>query len=170
MVLDVVESHLYRRHPEVVRTEIEHWQTQLLHKIPSNQAPVVACVVKHQDGVTPPVEILRVKVLTKLHQEEPKGMPIGLAAVHSVQELTSAGQSSYDIHTLDALSRGHLVLLTLLLPTPLPMVSVADAALIYVHDADSSMEGFDEPRSCKLPLKLGRRVVLKRLDRLHLTI
>ena len=30
------------------------------------------------------MEILRVKVLTKLHQKEPKGMSISLTTVHSV--------------------------------------------------------------------------------------
>ena len=35
MVLDEVESHLYRGHSEVVRAKIEYWQMQLLHDISS---------------------------------------------------------------------------------------------------------------------------------------
>ena len=47
MVLDEVESHLYRGHSEVVRAEIEYWQMQLLHDISSYYTSMIACIIQH---------------------------------------------------------------------------------------------------------------------------
>ena len=46
MVLDIVESHLYRSYPEVVRTEIEHWQIKFLHNVSRYYTSVIACIIQ----------------------------------------------------------------------------------------------------------------------------
>ena len=137
MTLDVVEGHLHRSHPEVVRTHVEHWQSQLLYDVPRDGASVVASIVHHEDGVLPPVVILRVKVLAELHQEEPEGGAVGLAAVSGVQELARAGQCCYEIHTLWTQGSGHLVLPALLQPATLAFVGGVYHTLINIHDTDS---------------------------------
>ena len=170
MALDVVEGHLHRSHPEVVRTHVEHWQSQLLYDVPRDGASVVASIVHHEDGALPPVVVLRVKVLTELHQEEPEGGAVGLAAVSGVQELARAGQRCYEIHTLRTQGSGHLVLPALLQPATLAFVGGVDHTLVDVHDADSPVEGVNEPCRRKLPLILGGREILEQLDRLHLAV
>ena len=47
MVLDEVEGHLYRGHPEVVRAKIEDWQMQLLHDISSYDTSMITCIIQH---------------------------------------------------------------------------------------------------------------------------
>ena len=137
MTLDVVEGHLHRSHPEVVRTHVEHWQSQLLYDVPRDGASVVASIVHHEDGALPPVVVLRVKVLAELHQEEPEGGAVGLAAVSGVQELARVGQRCYEIHTLRTQGSGHLVLPALLQPPTLAFVCGVDHTLVDVHDTDS---------------------------------
>ena len=121
----------------MVRTHVEHWQSQLLYDVPRDGASVVASIVHHEDGALPPVVVLRVKVLTELHQEEPEGGAVGLAAVSGVQELARAGQRCYEIHTLRTQGSGHLVLPALLQPPTLAFVCGVDHTLVDFNDADS---------------------------------
>ena len=121
----------------MVRTHVEHWQSQLLYDVPRDGASVVASIVHHEDGALPPVVVLRVKVLAELHQEEPEGGAVGLAAVSGVQELARAGQRCYEIHTLRTQGSGHLVLPALLQPPTLAFVCGVDHTLVDVHDTDS---------------------------------
>ena len=46
MVIDIVESHLYRSHPEVVRAKIEHWQMKFLHYVPHYHTSMIACIIQ----------------------------------------------------------------------------------------------------------------------------
>ena len=137
MTLDVVEGHLHRSHPEVVRTHVEHWQSQLLYNVSRDSASVVACIVHHEDDALLPVVVLGVIVLAELHQEEPEGGAVGLATVYSVKEFTCAGQCCNEIHTLRTQGSGHLVLPALLQPATLAFVGGVDYTLINIHDTDS---------------------------------
>ena len=121
----------------MVRTHVEHWQSQLLYDVPRDSASVIASIVYHEDGVLPPVVILRVKVLAELHQEESEGGAVGLATVYGVKEFTCAGQCCNEIHTLRTQGSGHLVLPALLQPPTLAFVCGVDHTLVDVHDAES---------------------------------
>ena len=154
----------------MVRTHVEHWQSQLLYDVPRDGASVVASIVHHEDGALPPVVVLRVKVLAELHQEESEGGAVGLATVYGVKEFTCAGQCCNEIHTLRTQGSGHLVLPALLQPATLAFVGGVNHTLVDVNDTDLSVEGVNEPCSRKLSLILGGREILEQLDRLHLAV
>jgi hypothetical protein len=121
---------------------------------------VVGGVVKHDDCLLPPLYILGVKIVTELEKKQTEGTTIGLAAVHSKQDLPSTAESGNDIHTLQPLVLGDQVPLPSREPSSLPMVSKLDHRFVDIDDPLVTVEQFDKLACSKLSLEFGRGVVL----------
>ena len=130
VVLHIVEEHLHRRQAEVIGPEVEHRKTKLIHHPPCRHTPVVVRIVKHDDRALAPANVLTIKVLHELHEEQAEGLTVGDAAVHSVPDLPAAAYGRNEIDPLGADIARDLVAASLGHPAALAVVRPLDHRLI----------------------------------------
>ena len=168
--LDIVEQHLNRGHAEVVGTQVEDRESQLVHYLLGFNSSMVGGVVQHDHSVLPPVDVKRVKMSAELKKEEAEGLTVGLPTVSSIPDLACAAHGCNDVDPFQALASCDQVLLRLHDPASLPTISVLDHRLIYVDDSITCSQRFNELGGGELPLILGLVVVVDVLDWLHQAI
>ncbi len=130
VVLHIVEEHLHRRQAEVIGPEVEHRKTKLIHHPPCRHTPVVVRIVKHDDRALAPANVLSIKVLHELHEEQAEGLTVGDATVHSVPDLPAAAYARNEVDPLGAYIARDLVAASLGHPAALAVVSPLDHRLI----------------------------------------
>jgi len=131
---------------------------------------MVGCIVHHEDSCPPPLSILGIKMRTQLGQEESVSMLVGNTNVHSVEQLASTTECSYQVNAIQSSGSGHLILLVLAHPPMLAMICIPDYWLVDVNDSVASVHNLNELGSSELPLEFGSCIVLDDLDWFDLTI
>ena len=91
MAFDIVVSHLHWCHAEVIWSKEQHRDLQIFIQWHSLSCTVEDRIVHHEYSSKAPVGILMVKVTDKFHDEETKGIAVGVTTVHSEQELSTSG-------------------------------------------------------------------------------
>lgn len=97
MVLDEVEGHLNRCHPELVGAKEEHWEPESFHQVDRGDAPMIAGIVQDEDSLLSPECIFNIKMVAELRKEVTKGLAICHPYIHGIEEFTSATESSYQV-------------------------------------------------------------------------
>jgi hypothetical protein len=101
---------------------------------------MVGCILNHDHGVLPPVDIFRVEMFTQLEQEETECIAVGLTTINSVEQLASAAESGNDVDSFAPLDGSDLIVLTFHYPSTLTMIGELDHAFINVDHSDTSMQ------------------------------
>ena len=91
---------------------------------------MVVRIVKHDDRALAPANVLSIKVLHELHEEQAEGLTVGDATVHSVPDLPAAAYARNEVDPLGAYIACDLVAASLGHPAALAVVSPLDHRLI----------------------------------------
>jgi hypothetical protein len=94
LLFHIVKYHLHRCDSKLVRTQEHQWDFHINDQFLSCLTSVVLCIVDHDHCVTSPVNILTIQELNHLDNEPSKRVTVSFAEVHSVEDFTSARQTT----------------------------------------------------------------------------